>query len=135
MSHLREKSNFNRDAAESLISLSLYAPSVHCSYYSCFQFLKYCFKLNSGFTYEEINDRVRKNRKSEHTYIYDSVVTILSGMGRSNDEYRYVKTKYNDLKQFRTEADYYDKEVNEEISEKALSISREIVRIVKKNLL
>ena len=44
MSKLRQESDFNIDAASALLKQNLFAPSVHCSYYSCFQFLKYTIK-------------------------------------------------------------------------------------------
>ena len=47
MSKLKEKAKFNLSAAEILQENNLFAPSIHCSYYSCFQLLK--FTINDFF--------------------------------------------------------------------------------------
>ncbi|MDY0280344.1 MAG: hypothetical protein RBR35_07270 [Salinivirgaceae bacterium] len=55
MSYLRQKSEFNLDAAKLLQSNSLFAPSVHCSYYSCLQLLKATIIEFFGVSYEELD--------------------------------------------------------------------------------
>src|SRR5690625_5897392 len=67
MSFIRQKSEFNIDAAEELIKLSNYAPSVHCSYYATFQLIKYTLKKYGNITYDQI-DKESKN-KGSHKYL------------------------------------------------------------------
>lgn len=68
MSKLKAKAEFNIDAAQLLIDKSLYAPSVHCSYYSCFQLMKYTMKEIFGITYDELAQRVSvKTTGGTHT--------------------------------------------------------------------
>ena len=69
MSKLLEKSRFNFDAAEVLIKESLYAPSVHCSYYSCFQRIKSIFPIYFDLTYSQIDVIVRTGKVNEHAYL------------------------------------------------------------------
>nr|MDA3854277.1 hypothetical protein [Bacteroidales bacterium] len=69
MSKLKEKSNFNLDAAELLIVRNLYAPSVHCSYYSCFQQLKYIVKDFCGKDYETQNVEIAQSPQGSHDYV------------------------------------------------------------------
>lgn len=69
MSYLKEKSNFNIDSAKELIDKSLYAPSVHCSYYGSFQYMKYTLKKYKNWTYEYIEEECLNCRNGTHGYI------------------------------------------------------------------
>ena len=48
---LKNKSEINSDAAKLLHDKNYYAPSIHCSYYSCLQLMIY--SLNSHFNFTE----------------------------------------------------------------------------------
>ena len=69
MSNLKNKSELNIYAAKRLIEENIYPPSVHCSYYSCIQLLK--FKMNDffGITYEQLNTDISFSNKGTHQYI------------------------------------------------------------------
>ena len=69
MSKLREKSEFNFDAAQVLIKNNLFAPSVHCSYYSCFQLMKYTMNYVFGISYDELNTRISVTAGGTHSYV------------------------------------------------------------------
>ncbi len=71
MSFLSNKSEFNLEAAKILIENNLYAPSVHCSYYSVFQKLKYKYISKKNLSYDDLNQNIGSNTKSTHTYIVD----------------------------------------------------------------
>ena len=125
MSKLREKSKFNLDAAEVLIGESLYAPSVHCSYYSCFQRIKCILPEYYGITYEQIDIYVANLSTSEHNYL----IRFLSSEIKKNvgdKEYRDFSNDIKDLKQFRTNSDYKEIEVTSILSDKALNIAKRI---------
>jgi len=125
MSKLREKSKFNLDAAEVLIKEHLYAPSVHCSYYSCFQHIKSIFPDFFGISFEQIDSIVSSNKCSEHSYLFHHISQqIYTKIGRI--EYSNFKRNFGGLKEFRTKSDYKDIEVTSELSNKALSIAKDI---------
>lgn len=125
MSKLREKSKFNLDAAEVLITKNLYAPSVHCSYYSCFQRIKSIFPEYFGLTYNQIDINVRIGKANEHAYL----IRYISEQIHENiglKEYAEFKRKIGDLKEFRVSSDYKEIEITPDHSSKALNIAKEI---------
>jgi hypothetical protein len=125
MSKLLEKSRFNLDAAGLLIKEGLYAPSVHCSYYSCFQRVKSIFPDYFGISYSQIDLNVASSKTSEHNYLIHYISEqILQKIGCI--EYRKFSNAIKDLKEFRTKSDYKDIEVSTDLSTKALSIAVEI---------
>lgn len=138
MSFLREKSNFNLDAAKLLIDEhSCYAPSVHCSYYGVFQYIS--STLNRlGETYENIsseiaNSRGTPNQLNSHDYPIKLIITKVtekSDTFYAND----VKNKIKELKTFRKIADYDNVQITIDDSNRALSLGVEIVSLIKKKL-
>lgn len=132
MSKLRQKSDFNIDAAEHLLSKEYYASSVHCSYYSCFQLLKYTIKEFSGIYYETQAQNASSSGQKTHQYVINHITgEINSHVGF--EESRKFKRTINDLKVFRLESDYEDVEVNLDKSEKALCIAKEIRKYIINN--
>lgn len=132
MSKLKEKSEFNIDAAKLLISRQYYASSVHCSYYSCFQLLKYTINYFSDVDYETLSKNISASRRGTHQYVIDFVANELnSHLGIR--ESRNFKRSINDLKQFRTESDYDNIEIGIEKGTSAFEKANEIRTYVKTN--
>lgn len=134
MSHLKSKSEFNLEAAKILIDdHSYYAPSVHCSYYGCFQFIK--SKLNGiGITYAKMNSDIASNPKlSSNKYPLDLIVAEI---GKKTDVYyqREIKTKIKTLKAYRVISDYHNEIVDHSKSNAALKLSIEIISLIDKKL-
>lgn len=140
MSHLKNKSDFNLQAADYLINVEdCYAPSVHCSYYGCFQYIK--FKLNKiGHTYAQIDSDIQKSKQvpggtvlSSNKYPLDLIVKKL----RTQTDIIYSK-KVNDkikkLKTFRVLSDYEDVPVDYQKSTEALRLSKEIIKLIENKL-
>ncbi len=125
MSILKEKSNFNIQAAELLLRNSLYAPSVHCSYYSCFQLLKYTINYFFDIDYAPQATETSLSRQKTHQYVVNYVTNELKQFV-GFEESRKFKRSINDLKQFRVEADYENIEVNIDKGETAFKKAREI---------
>ena len=125
MSKLREKSEFNIDAAEYLLKKSLYAPSVHCSYYSCFQLLKYTIKAFLGINYDVQTSNITSSPQNTHQYVVNYVCNELETF-ISFEESRKFKRIIKDLKQFRIESDYENIEVSLDKGDVALRKAKEI---------
>lgn len=125
MSKLREKSEFNIDAAEYLFKKSLYAPSVHCSYYSCFQLLKYTIKIFFDIDYDVQTSNITSSKQSSHKYVINYVCGKLESFV-SFEESRKFRHKIKDLKQFRIESDYENIEVSSDKGDIALRKAKEI---------
>ena len=127
MSKIRQKSEFNITAAEHLLSESLYAPSIHCSYYSCYQLLKYTISYFFGIDYDtQAQNIVLSNPKqNSHQYVINFVVKELITLA-GNDKSREFKRTLKDLKQYRTESDYENVEVDSVKGQNAFEKAKEI---------
>jgi hypothetical protein len=133
MSYLKEKSKFNIDAAQELINLNYYAPSVHCSYYASFQYMKFALKEHRHITYEKIESESLSYRGGSHNYLIDMVLMELNNNTGQRD-YVDTKRKIKDLKNFRTDSDYHNIQIFVNQAEKCLDFSKEIIQIIKKNI-
>jgi uncharacterized protein (UPF0332 family) len=134
---LGEKSKFNIDAADYLILKTLYAPSVHCSYYACFQLMKVVLKSFMGITYDQI-DRIIANSKmsgnrpiSEHAYIKKEILNQIHKFDET--KYRDIKNKIDDLYEYRINSDYKNIEILEDDAAKANKKSKEFIDYIKQN--
>lgn len=123
MSILKEKSNFNLTAAELLQNNSLYAPSVHCSYFSCLQLIKFAIIENLDVTNDELTKETRE-RKDSHKYLINKIGNEIRNYSR--EEHTIFNRNINDLKKFRVESDYGEIEVTTSQSSKALENAKEI---------
>ncbi|NLU38559.1 MAG: HEPN domain-containing protein [Bacteroidales bacterium] len=134
MDQLKQKSEFNFLAAELLLKENLYAPSVHCSYYSCLQLIKFSIKDFFGVEYSVLSSNIANSKNiNSHKYMIEFVKNELKGNIDSQSE-RDFSRHIKDLKQFREESDYDDIEIVREMGEKALSLAREVRLFLKQNL-
>lgn len=124
MSFLNNKSEFNLDGAQLLIDNSLYAPSVHCSYYSVFQKLKYKYVLKKDISYDDLTQMIISDSRNTHKFVIEEFCNFIHDRFKK----RELKNKINDLKAFRLESDYEDLEINYDKSNLALTKSKEIIR-------
>jgi len=125
MSKLREKSDFNISAATILIKENYYAPSVHCSYYSCFQLLKFTIKEFFGIDYATLSTNISTSGQKTHQYVINYIAGELNQLV-GETESRSFKRKIKDLKQFREESDYENIEVSIDQGNDALIKANEI---------
>lgn len=127
MKNLFEKHEHNLRSARILIDdHKLYAPSVHCSYYSYFQFLKCKTHASKG----KINSSIPKN----------------FGLGTGSHEVEFVKflnhynidrkttnllvREFTNLKTNRKKADYKDEVINEILAKSILNKAKKQITII-----
>lgn len=134
MSYLKEKSEFNIDSAKELINLSYYAPSVHCSYYGSFQFMKYTLRRRQNTTYEQIENECKSYSGGTHGYIIQNILTLLRSKINNNIEFLKISRAIKDLKAFRIKSDYFNMQILVEDAEKSLKFSQEIIQTIKTTL-
>lgn len=133
MSKLKEKSEFNFASAQLLIDNYLYAPSVHCSYYSCFQLMK--FTMNNFFDigYDKLNTKISVSTSGgTHSYVihfFNNAVKKKNGYF----DYRDFSRKIKDLKEFRESSDYDDVEITIDKSQKAKEYATDIRQYIQRN--
>ncbi|NOQ24641.1 MAG: hypothetical protein GQ564_04695 [Bacteroidales bacterium] len=132
---LKNKSEINCEAAKLLHEKNYYAPSIHCSYYCCLQLMKY--SLNSHFKFNEseigtkVNEYTRNNKDGSHNFF----ISFLFKEIKKNSSTRIsidFNNKINALKKFRTKADYDKDDIHFNVSEKALTLSNDIIFLIKK---
>ena len=128
MSKLREKSEFNIEAAEMLIESFLYAPSVHCSYYSCFQLLKYTMNDFFDVSYEELSRKISNSKLSTHSYVIKYISNELIVLTGKIESERKFTRKIKELKHFRAESDYENIEVSNDKGTQALQLAQGLRR-------
>ncbi|MFA5327734.1 MAG: HEPN domain-containing protein [Prolixibacteraceae bacterium] len=137
MSYLKAKSEHNLLAAEILIRNNLHAPSVHCSYYSCFQLSKYALKQFFGIDYklqEEELTRLKQTKIGKigtHEYVINKLGNEIRNC--SKEAYLTFTNNIKELKKFRIESDYGNIAVNDEQSSKSLRLSTELIQLLKIN--
>ena len=122
MSILKQKSVFNSDAADLLQNKNLFAPSVHCSYYSCLQLLKVVICKFIGLSYEDIDKEI--NNGDSHRYLISKVADTI--YLNSKPEHTKFSRNIKDLKKFRIDSDYNDIEITSDKSQNAIKIAKEI---------
>lgn len=117
-----------------------YASSVHCSYYGCFQYIKH--KLNQlGHTYEQIDLAIQQSKDnkgvvlSTHGYPLQLIQKELTAKYKDSGFLaREIKDKVKLLKAFRTLSDYHNEIVDYDKGKKALTLSNEVLNIIKTKL-
>jgi len=132
MSKLRQKSEINMDAAKALLAKELFAPSIHCSYYSCFQLLKFSIKDFFGIDYKTLSANISSSKQNTHRYIINYVTNELESLS-SKYESRKLKRKINDLKHFREQSDYENTSVDYKKGNDAINKANEIRSYIIKN--
>jgi len=134
MSYLKQKSSFNIDSAKELIKISYYAPSVHCSYYGCFQFMKYTLKNYNKTTYELIESDCMAYAGGTHGYMINNILSILRTNLNDTQQYTQIKRLIKDLKSFRIISDYFNVQILDEEANKSLRFSEQIIRTIQQNI-
>lgn len=135
MAQLRNKSEFNTEAAELLIGSSVYAPSVHCSYYAVFQLMKHFLIKYKEISYTELSEMNRADGRTSHKYLIEEYYLYLSRdseCGLDRREIRNLQRKTGDLRHFRVKSDYENVTINYDTANRALSFSKEIIEELKR---
>ena len=119
--------------AEDLVKKSIYAPSIHCSYFGCLQFLKYCLHKFRDESYNEIEIQCRNYLGGTHGYIIDS---CLSEYRKKVDfgRHKELKRELKDLREFRVSSDYFNVPIGDDEGERSLKYSKNIIREIEKEL-
>jgi len=134
VTYLKEKVEFNKYAAQLLYDNNYYAPSVHCAYYSCFQFLKYLIKEKLNISYQQQSSEISNQRLHTHVYVKDKILTQVSNIEPDTNKFRDIRTKLIDLQLLRIKSDYENVLIDENSSRKALQYSEELKKYFKEKI-
>jgi uncharacterized protein (UPF0332 family) len=128
MSILKEKSSFNITAAKLLNDNYLFAPSIHCSYYSCLQLMKVAVREFKGISLKEMEDEIidAKNTKNlnSHSYIIKVICDLIHNDSKA--DHSLFERKITQLKKLRVNSDYEEVEITTSESSKAFEFANEI---------
>jgi uncharacterized protein (UPF0332 family) len=124
MSYLKAKSEFNKSAAELLYDNNLYAPSVHCAYYSCLQLIKFLVKDFMNIDYPDQKIESDQLKQNSHEYVIRKLLNEVHGLSR----FDYIDLRRNiyDLKSFREISDYENQIVDIDLSKKSINKANDI---------
>lgn len=134
MNHLKSKSDCNINSASSLITNSLYASSVHCSYYSCVQLMLHILRSDFGKTDVIIDSESKigsKNNRGFHNWLIN--IIRKEYMQRNPGDSRLFYSKIGQLKKLRVNADYKNIDVPSATANNALKTAQEINSLLQTN--
>lgn len=130
MSNLKEKSKLNIDAAKLLFDELIFAPSIHCSYYSVLQLMKHAICHTIGLSYQDQERELNSYRqlpaspRGTHEYIIEKIEDVIMRVDRSN--FVEFDRKVKDLKKFRIKSDYDNIDITFEQSRKAMGYANDL---------
>lgn len=121
-------------ASSLLIEKEFYASSIHCSYYAVFQHLTCFLNLKMKLSFEDII----KNSKGpgSHDYVINQTISFLNQSISETDlisvniekyKIQKIRKKICDLKLLRIQSDYHNLLIDNNISDKAHLLSKEII--------
>jgi len=120
VSKLREKAINNFEASKLLIENSIFAPSVHCAYYGCFQLIMFILKDFFGKDYDIQNREIKELKENSHNYRINFITKQINNLEKDIKVSREFDRTIKQLKQLRVVSDYHDVEIDHEKSTKAL---------------
>ena len=139
--YLRNKGVTNLDAATILKERPNHhhCSSIHCSYYSCFQIIKYIVLTDLGLTeIDIIQNREKeslingsKTKKSEHEYLISFVHRNIISLNHLTEAQTFNEN-ISKLKSLRNVSDYENKLIEKDKSDVALSYAESIHKVLKK---
>jgi len=134
MSHLQNKSEILSDAAILLHNKTFYPAVAHSAYYSCFQLLKHIWLHEMKKTQQELETQCSKGRLGSHEFLINKIGSYIKNSNKPNSitDFRDFNNKITQLKKLRTKADYDDSLFDSSNSSNSLSLSNDIIPILKK---
>ena len=123
---MKYKSEENFKAANLLITNNMYAASIHCSYYSCFQLSKYLLKALYDIDYA--TQESESSGKDSHYYLINEISNKIDPI--SHIAYIDYNSFIAKLKKLRKKADYSVEAILEEEAVKAYQWADKVMTIL-----
>ena len=132
-SRYKNKSGLFESATDVLLRQAQYLPIPHSAYYSCYQLLKHIWLHKLNRTEQELDTQISLNgAKASHEYLINQIIPLVTD-SRDLRAKRDFSNKLTQLKSLRTQADYTDIPVDRESAEKAISLMKDLLRVLKKS--
>ena len=131
--HLKEKSRNNIECALFLVQEQFFCSSVHCSYYSCIQYIKHLLLNKFDLTEDDI-ENLRKGKEGDE----------IKRVGLHDALHRYMRSKINPeskkifdrefyaLKKARVDAGYLNISIGEKTAKEAARRAEGFLELLKK---
>ena len=130
MSFLLDKSIANQKALVYLSDVKLYAPSIHCGYYSCFQKIVHILKKRYSVEYgQELKFYETKQKGNLH----GACIRLFTSQLKKIDKRDALEVDdlLKQLKDYRLKSDYEDTEIFEKDVDKVKEFVSKIHRAIK----
>lgn len=124
MDNIKTKYLDSLTSAQNLIDNKMYTSSVHCSYYSTFQMMKFVLAHKCAISYDTQDKQVGN---SSHTFIITEIINNCKNPTLS----RKIKNKFDVLKSNRVDADYHDVMFSDIESLDCIDLSKSIQSLIK----
>jgi hypothetical protein len=131
MNFLLAKSDFNIAAAKMLIQQNYFAPSVHCSYYSCLQLMTYYLYNKLGKNEKTMEAEQRVSTEGKHEYLINLFTREIRP--KSWESSRTFNNDIIQLKKLRVDSDYKDIQITITQGNDSFSIAKKIITLLKHN--
>ena len=131
MSNYLEKSSDNMKAAEILNNKKVYAPAVHCAYYSCLLRMKHTLVYILKISEADIEEECKKPGGSIHQYAPNNIFPAIHE--RNKEKASNFLDYVTDLKTFRIKSDYRDVAIGNLESVRSIALARDINEILEEN--
>ena len=130
----KNKSELFGDIAQLLHNQNSYLGVAHAAYYSCYQLLLHIWKHSMRKDKNELDVNISQSKKNTHTYLLNEVVKYILNTQKKDafNDSRIVRDKVPQLKKLRVDADYSDEIFDSSKSAKSISMSKEILSILRK---
>ena len=135
MSELQNKSTILQASAQELHNKCYYPPVAHCAYYSCYQMMKHIWLYTMNKSQRDLDSLCNNSRMGSHEVLINEIGSYIKRSNKkdANIDSRDFNNKITQLKRLRTTADYDDAVFDISKSVNSLSLSSDIVPILKKH--
>jgi hypothetical protein len=131
MTKLKDKSDHNLKASGNLLTKSLCAPSVHCSYYSCIQLMLHILRSDlkkSDLEVDKESEAGSKNEGGFHNWLINLILREL--VKKDFQLSRDFSTFVGQLKGLRVKADYKNVEISPNKAKEGLEFAQHVIEIL-----
>lgn len=132
-SFYKNRSELYLDAAEVLLNdgNGRYAVVPHSAYYSCLLLMEHICYIGKGFKDIDVRPIVNEVQTNLHVGLRNCIVSELNKPAYPFRDYRDFDKKFQLLKRLRVKADYENENVSLDDCQKAVSLAKDILVILK----
>jgi len=134
MSHLSNKSEMLAEAAVLLHDKTYYPAVAHSAYYCCYQLLKHIWLYRMEKSQKDLDSHFSLPHTGSHEFLINQIANYIKKSDKKDcqDHFRIFNNKIGQLKKLRCDADYNDNLFDSSKSSSSLSLSTDIIPILKK---